>query len=116
MLAMSATQESSQLPGALPTAPFTSLPPTAPLTERVTRTGHGSQRASTQPNAGLLSINTHPWSTVYLGSRLLGSTPLANIQVPRGTLMLRMVDRDGRVHLRRIAAAKQQQRTAFFQF
>jgi serine/threonine-protein kinase len=65
---------------------------------------------------GKLSINTRPWSTVYLGNRVLGTTPLATISVPRGTLMLKLVDRDGNVHLRRIARVKSRERSAFYDF
>ena len=42
---------------------------------------------------GLLSINTSPWSRVYLGERLLGTTPLGRVSVPAGRLQLRFVDR-----------------------
>jgi serine/threonine protein kinase len=65
---------------------------------------------------GKLSINTRPWSTVYLGSRVLGTTPLASISVPRGTLTLKLVDRDGNVHLRRIARTRATERSAFYDF
>ncbi|MCZ7687248.1 MAG: PEGA domain-containing protein [Sandaracinaceae bacterium] len=34
---------------------------------------------------GELSLNTQPWSRVYLGSRLLGTTPLGRVPVPSGT-------------------------------
>ena len=90
---------------------FTLLPPSAPLTVSPRR--EETRRAEHQ---GTLSINTRPWSTVYLGGRLLGSTPLAAVAVPRGALMLKLVDRDGRVHLRRIAASSRKERTAFFEF
>ena len=65
---------------------------------------------------GKLSINTRPWSTVYLGNRVLGTTPLANISVPRGNLTLKLVDRDGNVHLRRVARGKGTERSAFYDF
>jgi serine/threonine protein kinase len=76
---------------------------------------------------GLLSINSHPWSTVYLGSQgsgargatrfaVLGTTPLANVAVPRGVLTLKLVDRDGHVHLRRLPRSKHLKRSAFFDF
>ena len=47
---------------------------------------------------GRLSINTRPWSKVYVGSRLLGTTPIAEANVPSGRVRLRLVDRDGNVH------------------
>jgi hypothetical protein len=75
-----------------------------------------SARQLREQKPGKLSINTRPWSTVYLGSRVLGTTPLANISVPRGNLMLKLVDRDGNVHLRRVAGAKGRERSAFYDF
>ena len=41
-----------------------------------------------------LSVNSTPWGAVYLGDRLLGNTPRANVEVPAGTHLLRVV-RDG---------------------
>ena len=79
-------------------------PPTAPVsapTPRDTRHGH-------------LSINTRPWSTVYLGSRVLGTTPLADVSVPRTALTLKLVDRDGNVHLRKVARTRKAERSAFY--
>ncbi|MDW8245197.1 MAG: serine/threonine-protein kinase [Sandaracinaceae bacterium] len=49
-----------------------------------------------------VSINTRPWSTVWLGSRELGTTPIAEAVLPPGTLKLRFVDRDGRVFNRTV--------------
>jgi eukaryotic-like serine/threonine-protein kinase len=54
------------------------------------------QRGSTSPRPkpqghGYLKITTLPWSKVYLGSRLLGITPLANVKVPAGRHRLRFV-------------------------
>jgi hypothetical protein len=69
-----------------------------------------------EPRPGKLSINTRPWSTVYLGTRVLGTTPLASIAVPRGTLTLKLVDRDGNVHLRRLSRTRSTERSAFYDF
>ncbi|HEX6243429.1 MAG TPA: hypothetical protein VFZ61_21095, partial [Polyangiales bacterium] len=55
-------------------------------------------------------------STVYLGNRMLGTTPLAGVTVPRGSLTLKLVDRDGHVHLRRVQRSRASERTAFFDF
>jgi serine/threonine-protein kinase len=47
--------------------------------------------ASPAVRSGTLTISTSPWSRVYLGARLLGTTPLANAALPAGrhTLTLR---------------------------
>jgi serine/threonine-protein kinase len=65
---------------------------------------------------GRLSINTKPWSTVYLGNRVLGTTPLADVVVPHGTIELKLVDRDGRVHLRRLPQLRKPTRSVFYDF
>jgi serine/threonine-protein kinase len=41
---------------------------------------------------GYLSVDTMPWSKVYLGGRLLGTTPLGNVRVPAGRHSLRLVN------------------------
>ncbi len=108
--------EGGARPGAFPAPVFTLLPPGAPLTEAPSSATLEPPRPLESQLSARLSINTRPWSTVYLGKRLLGSTPLADVPVPRGALMLRMVDRDGRVHLRRLPASKERMRIAFFEF
>ncbi len=41
---------------------------------------------------GLLSLDTTPWTRVYLGGRALGETPLLEVPVPAGRLQLRLVN------------------------
>ena len=49
---------------------------------------------------GSLAIATQPWSRVYLGGRLLGTTPLTNVRLPAGrhVLVLRAPGRPERRH------------------
>jgi serine/threonine-protein kinase len=60
--------------------------------------------APRQPAAppGRLSINTRPWSKVYVGPRLLGTTPIAGARVTSGAVRLRLVDRDGHTHTKTV--------------
>ncbi len=41
---------------------------------------------------GRLTLDTQPWTQIYLGTRLLGETPLQEVQVPAGHLVLRAVN------------------------
>ena len=77
--------------------------PRTPRTPRVPRTA-GNDTVSGGPTAGAgrLSLNTRPWSKVYIGRRLIGTTPLGGVSVPAGTVRLRLVDRDGNTHDRTI--------------
>ena len=63
-----------------------SLRALAPGTTRMS-----GQRARVPRASGLLTISSTPWSTVFLGSRRLGITPLARVSLPEGrhTLTLR---------------------------
>jgi serine/threonine-protein kinase len=73
--------------------------------ERATVTAELERARRRRPAArppGELSLNTRPWSKVYLGRRLLGTTPLGRVAVPSGTHRLRLVDRDGREHRRTV--------------
>jgi hypothetical protein len=63
---------------------------------------------------GSLAINTRPWSKVYVGSRLLGTTPIGNADVPAGDVTLRLVDRDGETHRVHVHVQPGQRATAFF--
>jgi hypothetical protein len=68
------------------------------------------------PHEGLLSLDTRPWSTVYLGKQLLGTTPLIGVIVPRGDLTLKLVDAQGRVYTRTVLESDEQTRRAFYDF
>jgi serine/threonine protein kinase len=39
-----------------------------------------------------LSLDTQPWTKVFLGKRALGQTPLMEVSIPAGTQMLRLVN------------------------
>ncbi len=67
----------------------------ATVEARLVRLDRGPERPP-----GRLSINTRPWSKVYVGSRLIGTTPIAEASVTSGRLRLRIVDRDGNTHNR----------------
>lgn len=41
---------------------------------------------------GTLSLDTDPWSQVFLGKKLLGDTPLLDVPVPAGRHVLRLVN------------------------
>jgi serine/threonine-protein kinase len=64
--------------------------------------------------AGRLSINTRPWSKVYVGTRLLGTTPIGEEAVPSGTVRLRLVDRDGNTHNRTVEVRAGDETRVFF--
>jgi hypothetical protein len=42
---------------------------------------------------------------VYVGARLLGTTPIADARVASGVVRLRLVDRDNRTHARSVRVA-----------
>ena len=63
---------------------------------------------------GTLAVNTRPWSKVYVGSRLLGTTPFGGVSVPAGNASLRLVDRDGNTHRRTVRVEPGREATAFF--
>jgi serine/threonine-protein kinase len=110
MLALSA-------PAASANEAVASEPPLAAVeAERPQLHAEPSSRSTHEAKPGKLSINTRPWSTVYLGNRVLGTTPLAGITVPRTSLTLKLVDRDGNVHLRRLQRSRAGERTAFYDF
>ncbi|MFO0710023.1 MAG: serine/threonine-protein kinase [Sandaracinus sp.] len=63
---------------------------------------------------GMLSIDTRPWSKVYVGPRLLGTTPIAEAEVQSGSVRLRIVDRDGRTFTRTITVPPNQESRVFY--
>lgn len=73
----------------------------------------GGTRQPAAPPA-TLSINTRPWSRVWIGSRELGTTPIGEATVPSGTVRLRIVDRDGRTFSRSVRVAAGATENVFF--
>jgi len=69
---------------------------------RAVVTGDLQREARAARPPGRLSLNTRPWSKVYLGRRLLGTTPIGRAELPSGNVRLRLVDRDGTVHRRTV--------------
>ena len=63
---------------------------------------------------GRLSINTRPWSKVYVGRRLLGTTPIGEASVPSGTVRLRLVDRDGNTYHKTVRVPPGQDARVFY--
>jgi eukaryotic-like serine/threonine-protein kinase len=51
-----------------------------------------------------LSVNTAPWSAVYLDGRLVGTTPVFRHAVATGGHVLRMIDGNGRTSFTRFEA------------
>lgn len=64
--------------------------------------------------AGTLSVNTRPWSKVYVGERLIGTTPIGRAPVDAGTVRLRLVDRDGNEHRRQVEVRAGEDTRSFF--
>ncbi len=63
---------------------------------------------------GTVSVNTRPWSKVYVGSRLLGTTPIGRAELPAGPVRFRIVDRDGQEHSRSGTVRAGQNTPVFF--
>ena len=63
---------------------------------------------------GTLSVNTRPWSKVFVNGKLLGTTPIGRVTLPAGSVTLRLVDRDGNEHKKRVRIKADDTNRAFF--
>jgi len=88
-----------------PSVPVEGVSPSVPV-------GARAQRPAAAP--ATLSINTRPWSRVWMGNRLLGTTPIGEVTVPSGNVRLRIVDRDGRSFARSARVAAGANENLFF--
>ena len=54
----------------------------------------GSEQARVVPSAepGYLSLDSEPWSNVFLGAKLLGTTPLMHVPLPAGKQVLTLTN------------------------
>jgi serine/threonine-protein kinase len=67
----------------------------------------------TRVASGTLFINTTPWSTVRLGGRSLGQTPIVGAKVPAGTHRITLTDGSGVTHLHRVTVRPNQATKVF---
>ena len=61
--------------------------------------------------SGTLSLDTVPWTTVFLAGKKLGETPLVNVPVPAGTLELTLVNSEAGIKESYLAKVKAGQAT-----
>lgn len=55
-------------------------------------------RPENKPKAtGFLRLTTQPWTEVWHGGRKLGQTPLLDVELPAGSLQLRLVNREAKI-------------------
>ena len=55
---------------------------------------------------GFLTLDTLPWTTVYLGKKKLGETPLVKIPVPAGNIELTLINAEAGVKEAYVARVK----------
>src|SRR5207245_8853325 len=100
--------EAQAFPPVIPTPlaatrpPLRSSPPAAEVPQAkssraVAHPERRAQRRAAKPSLptdppGLLTLETHPWTDIYLGGRKLGTTPLFKVPVPSGHQRLRAVN------------------------
>jgi serine/threonine-protein kinase len=69
----------------------------------------------TRVRRGFLTINTRPWTTVFVNGRRIGPTPIGRLRVRAGALRLRLVDEAGTTHRRGVRVRPGQHRTVFYE-
>ena len=68
-----------------------------------------------QSEPARLSVDSRPPSKVMLGDRVLGDTPVRDVEVPAGALELRLVDGEGHTHPRPLTLEAGEQRDVLFE-
>ncbi len=71
-------------------------PPTTNTTPTTTTTTTTEPKADSE-GEGFLTLDTVPWTTVYLGKKKLGETPLVRVAVPAGTLELTLLNPESNI-------------------
>ncbi len=90
-----------------------STAPATPVTSPAPQISTAVLREQPPRPRATLSINTTPWSKVFLGGRLLGHTPIGGLRVDSGRLRLRFEDRDGQMHRRTVAVRPGEDKALF---
>ncbi len=71
-------------------------------------------RMAAPAGRGTLSVNTRPWSKVYVGGELLGTTPIGRAPVNAGSVRVKLVDRDGNEHQRTVRVGADEDARVFW--
>ena len=72
--------------------PVVTPPPVDPVKTPGTAVKPPPKKKAPAEAAGKLTLKTTPWTTVYLGKKRLGDTPLLNVPLPAGKHTLRLVN------------------------
>jgi serine/threonine-protein kinase len=67
---------------------LTATPGTTPPARPITSARNDRKIVASRPSTGYLTVKTTPWSDVYADGRKLGTTPLADVELPAGTHVL----------------------------
>jgi hypothetical protein len=67
-------------------------PPVDPVKPPVTKAAAPPRKKAPVEAGGKLTLKTTPWTTVYLGKKKLGDTPLISVPLPPGKHTLRLVN------------------------
>jgi serine/threonine-protein kinase len=78
---------------------------TRPDVKPVDKADPPAEEAVQEP-PGFLTLDTIPWTTVFLGKKKLGETPLVRVPVPSGSLELTLVNTQAGVRETYVARVK----------
>ena len=67
----------------------------ADLTEKPRKVEKPPLESPPEPDSGFISINTRPWSKAAVDGKLIGTTPLANHQLPPGRYLISLEGSEG---------------------
>jgi serine/threonine-protein kinase len=88
------------VPEAPPASPSRAAPPRGHARKATATLEKGEKSDKVEKPVGRLTLDSTPWTDVYLGERKLGTTPLVEIEVPAGSYWLRMVNTAAKVDRR----------------
>ncbi len=83
----------------------TSAPPAPRRTSRPWRAPRSGSHKAPPAADGALTVNSDPWSVVFLDGRKLGMTPLYRVRVPAGSHRLKLVPAEGNPLVRQVEVA-----------
>jgi hypothetical protein len=67
----------------------------ADLTEKPRQVEKPPLESPPEPDTGFISVNTRPWSKVAVNGKLIGTTPLANHELPPGKYLVSLEGSEG---------------------
>lgn len=86
------------------------------ISKQLSKEKKTAEKISSEKSYGYITIDTRPWSKVYIGSSLIGATPIYKYKLATGKYSLKFVTQDNQEYYKIVEVKKDKETRSFFKF